>query len=103
MTLAERGDTLGPSEPTSPPVVVHADLTGDLRVVVESLHETYDDQVGAAVVDHEIQEVADGFMSARIRAYIPLFVRRYAGARLRADRADVNRSSVRASKALGQA
>ena len=86
MTPSERGETAGPAAPTA-----HADLTGDLEPVVGSLHETYDARVGAAVVDSEIQQVADRFVGARIRAYVPLFVRRYAGARLRADAAEPRR------------
>jgi hypothetical protein len=61
----------------------HAQLTGDLSVVVGSLHEKYDERVGAEVVETEIQQVADWFTDARIRSFVPLFVRRYAGARLR--------------------
>jgi hypothetical protein len=53
-------------------------------VVVGSLHRAYDERVGATAVDTEIQQVADRFTGARIRAFVPLFVRRYAGARLRA-------------------
>jgi hypothetical protein len=67
----------------SPTVVAHAPLTGDLSVVVGSLHEKYDDPLGPALVDSEIQQVADRFTHARIRAFVPLFVRRYAGATLR--------------------
>jgi hypothetical protein len=41
------------------PEVLHAQLTGDLSLVVHSLHETYDDRLGVTVVDAEIQQVAD--------------------------------------------
>jgi hypothetical protein len=61
----------------------HAPLTGDLSVVVGSLHEKYDDPLGPVLVDSEIQQIADRFTHARIRAFVPLFVRRYAGANLR--------------------
>ncbi|HEX2808196.1 MAG TPA: hypothetical protein VHN80_18695, partial [Kineosporiaceae bacterium] len=87
---------------TSPPAAVHAELTGDLRVVVGSLHETYDDRVGAAIVDSAIQQVADRFVGARIRAYVPLFVRRYVGAQLRAAEADPS-SRLGVSDAFGRA
>ena len=69
------------SVPTGP----HADLTGDLSIVVGSLHEQYDSRLGAAVVDTEIQLIADRFTTAKVRAFVPLFVRRYAGARFRDD------------------
>jgi|NGEPerStandDraft_6_1074524.scaffolds.fasta_scaffold189159_1 hypothetical protein len=73
-----------PSLPQAPvPDVPHAPLTGDLSVVVGALHDTYDDRFGATVVDSEIQQVADRFADARIRSFVPLFVRRYASARLR--------------------
>jgi hypothetical protein len=61
----------------------HADLTGDLHTAAESLHQQFDQQVGSAVVDVEIQRVADLFADARIRAYVPLFLRRFATHELR--------------------
>jgi hypothetical protein len=67
----------------SPTPGSHAPLTGDLSVVVGSLHEKYDDPLGPVLVDSEIQQVADRFTHARIRAFVPLFVRRYAGKSLR--------------------
>jgi len=76
-------DIRKPSGQPSPSGAVHAELTGDLSAVVGSLHNAYDDRVGATVVDAEVQQVADRFTGARIRAFVPLFVRRYAGARLR--------------------
>jgi hypothetical protein len=103
MTQSERDGSGRSSVPASPPVAAHAELTGDLSVVVGSLHDTYDDRVGAEVVDSEIQQVADRFISARIRAYVPLFVRRYAGAQLRADQADPSRRGTRGSGALDRA
>jgi hypothetical protein len=83
MTPTERVDTPRSSAEASTPERPHAELTGDLSIVVETLHETYDDRVGAAVVDTEIQQVADRFADATIRSFVPLFVRRYAGAKLR--------------------
>jgi hypothetical protein len=68
----------------------HADLSGDLQAVVMSLHDQYDWQVGPVIVQAEIQQVADRFTGARIRSYVPLFVRRFSGKRLR-DRALVAR------------
>ena len=61
----------------------HADLSGDLYTAVQSLHRQFDEQVGAAAVEAEIQHVADRFTDARIRTYVPLFVRRFAGHELR--------------------
>jgi hypothetical protein len=58
-------------------------LAGDLSVVVGSLHEKYDDSLGARIVDSEIRQVADRFADARIRSFVPLFVQRYASAKLR--------------------
>jgi hypothetical protein len=54
-------------------------LTPDLFTVAAVLHDEFDDQVGAAVVDTEIRRVADQFTDAPIRAFVPLFVRRFAG------------------------
>jgi hypothetical protein len=71
------------SSADSPAPGSHAPLTGDLSVVVGSLHEKYDDPLGPVLVDSEIQQIADRFTHARIRAFVPLFVRRFAGARLR--------------------
>jgi len=75
----DRSPAPGPPSGTGRP-----ELAGDLSVVVGSLHRAYDDQVGATAVQAEIEQVADGFTGARIRAFVPLLVRRYAGARLRA-------------------
>ena len=47
------------------------------------MHEKFDEPLGPVLVDSEIQQVADRFTHARIRAFVPLFVRRYAGASLR--------------------
>lgn len=54
-------------------------LASDLLNVAEGLHHEFDDQLGAAVVDTEIHRVADQFTDAPIRAFVPLFVRRFAG------------------------
>ena len=83
MTPSPRTDTRRPTGQAPPPGTAHAELTGDQSLVVGSLHRAYDDRVGATVVQAEIQQVADRFTGARIRAFVPLFVRRYAGARLR--------------------
>jgi hypothetical protein len=83
MTSTERIDSARSIAEASQSEHPHAPLTGDLSVVVGSLHEKYDERVGAAVVQAEIQVVADTFTEARIRSFVPLFVRRYAGAKLR--------------------
>jgi hypothetical protein len=54
-------------------------------VVAGSLHEQYDPRLGSAVVDTEVQRVADRFVNARVRSFVPLFVRRFAGAKPRED------------------
>ena len=77
-------DLHSPRSSVEPPTAgTHAPLTGDLSAVVGSLHEKFDAPLGAVLVDSEIQEVADRFTDARIRAFVPLFVRRFAGANLR--------------------
>ena len=83
MTSTERIDSERSIAEASQSEHPHAALTGDLSVVVGSLHAKYDERVGAAVVEKEIQQVADTFTEARIRSFVPLFVRRYAGAKLR--------------------
>jgi len=47
------------------------------------MHEQFDHHVGTEAVDTEVQQVADRFAHARIRLYVPLFVRRFAGHALR--------------------
>lgn len=58
-------------------------LAADLNMVAGSLHEQYDSRLGVAVVDTEIQLVADRFTDAKIRSFVPLFVRRYAAGRMK--------------------
>jgi deazaflavin-dependent oxidoreductase (nitroreductase family) len=75
--------------PPRPPVQrsrprVQADLDGQLHAAAESLHRQFDDELGAAAVGAEIQQVTDRFADARIRTYVALFVHRFAGAELRA-------------------
>lgn len=65
------------------PDILRADLSGDLSVVVGGLHDEFDARLGAAVVDRDIQVVADRFTRARVRSFVPLLVRRYARERLR--------------------
>jgi hypothetical protein len=84
MTPSERS---GPERPphASAPDGPHRRLAGDLSVVAGSLHEQYDPRLGSAVVDCEVARVADSFADARVRSFVPLFVRRFAGAKLRDD------------------
>ena len=84
MTPSPRTDSRRLTEHALPSEAAHAELTGDLRVVVESLHRTYDQRVGASAVQGEVQQVADRFTSATVRAFVPLLVLRYAAARLSA-------------------
>jgi hypothetical protein len=67
-----------PERPADPGVDSPA-LTPDLFTVAAVLHDEFDEQVGAAVVDTEIHRVADQFTDVPIRAFVPLFVRRFAG------------------------
>lgn len=55
----------------------------DLAPVVLSLHEQFDAALGTAAVHDEIERVRVRFDGVRIRAFVPLFIRRYAGADLR--------------------
>ena len=84
MTPSERSGPERSSQALAPDVP-HARLAGDLSVVAGSLHEQYDPRLGPAVVDTEVQRVADRFVNARVRSFVPLFVRRFAGAKLRED------------------
>ncbi len=54
-------------------------MSGDLTAVAGSLHREFDGRLGSARVDTEIHRVADRFADATVRAFVPLFVRRYAG------------------------
>ena len=103
MTPSPGSDIRKPSGQPSPSGAVHAELTGDLSAVVGSLHNAYDDRVGATVVDAEVQQVADRFTGARIRAFVPLFVRRYAGARLKTHQAQPRSATDRGPVDPGQA
>jgi hypothetical protein len=69
-----------PPAPTPAPAL---DLNADLTTVANSLHAQYDENLGRRTVDSEIRLVADRFNKATIRAFVPLFVRRYAGASLK--------------------
>jgi hypothetical protein len=70
-------------EPPAPTTGTPADLDTDLTAVAQSLHAQYDDNLGHRTVDSEIRLVANRFDKAPIRAFVPLLVRRYAGANLR--------------------
>jgi hypothetical protein len=83
VTGSEHEQVAGTSSETSAQGGEASHLAGDLNVVVGSLHDQYDDSLGAGIVDSEIQRVADRFADARIRSFVPLFVRRYASAKLR--------------------
>jgi len=76
-----------PKNPTSR--TAETPPTAELSVVAAGLHDTYDLRVGSRAVDAEIQKAADQFIGAPIRSYVPLFVRRYAGAGLRRRSAQV--------------
>ena len=82
MTPSEPSGTRRSSSRVAAPHGSHADLTGDLSGVVKALHEQFDPHVDATVVDAEIRLVADRFADARIRSFVPLFVRRYTSEKL---------------------
>jgi hypothetical protein len=72
--------------PQAPPTSTPSpslDLSADLAAVASSLHAQYDANLGHRTVDAEIRLVADRFSTATVRAFVPLFVRRFAGATLR--------------------
>ena len=54
-------------------------VPADLIHVSGSLHRQFDARLGAPAVDIEVLRIADQFTGARIRAFVPLFVRRFAG------------------------
>jgi hypothetical protein len=83
VTPSENAWAEGPSLRVSTPAGPAAPAAGELTVVIGSLHQTYDERWGAAVVDTEIQRVAELFSEARIRSFVPLFVQPYVGAMLR--------------------
>ena len=58
-------------------------LNSDLTQVAQSLHQQYDSSLGSELVTRKIQVVADRFAAASVRSFVPLLVRRYAGAELR--------------------
>lgn len=47
------------------------------------LHEEFDAGLGPEVVDRQVAQTAERFASARVRTFVPLLVRRYAGEALR--------------------
>jgi hypothetical protein len=55
----------------------HEELAPDLIDVAASLHRRFDPDLGSATVGFQIQLTADRFAKARIRAFVPLFVRRF--------------------------
>jgi hypothetical protein len=60
------------------PRAVDPTLPADLDAVAGNLHTEFDARLGATVVNAEIHRAAEPFTDAPIRAFVPLFVRRYA-------------------------
>ena len=88
MSGPDTASSLAPAmaQPPGPPDVhggPRDELNADLTAVAASLHEQYDVRLGADAVDAEIRAVAERFVDARIRGFVPLFVRRFAGKGLR--------------------
>ena len=77
----ERRSTIAPA------VVDRSDaaLPADLTHVARSLHDQHDPLLGQALVSEEIQKWVSRFSDASIRTFVPLLVRRFAGAALRED------------------
>jgi hypothetical protein len=55
----------------------------ELGAVSRMLHEEFDERLDPADVDECLHRVAERFVDARIRTYVPLLVRRYAREELR--------------------
>jgi hypothetical protein len=52
-------------------------LNGDLQDVARKVHDEFDEQLDATVVNASLERVSATFINARIRGFVPLLVRRY--------------------------
>jgi hypothetical protein len=52
-------------------------VNGDLQDVARRVHEEFDEQLDATVVNARLERVSGMFTDAKIRGFVPLLVRRY--------------------------
>jgi hypothetical protein len=52
-------------------------VNGDLQDVARRVHEEFDEQLDATVVNASLERVSGMFADAKIRGFVPLLVRRY--------------------------
>ena len=52
-------------------------INGDLQDVARRVHEEFDEQLNARVVNASLERVSAMFTDAKIRGFVPLLVRRY--------------------------
>jgi hypothetical protein len=52
-------------------------INGDLRDVVHGVHQEFDELLDPRTVDECLERVAAKFVDAKVRAFVPLLVRRY--------------------------
>jgi hypothetical protein len=53
-------------------------LTDDLQDVAHGVHQEFDEHLSPRVVDECLDRMAEKFIHAKVRAFVPLLVRRYA-------------------------
>jgi hypothetical protein len=53
-------------------------LTGDLQDVARGVHQEFDEHLDPRAVDECLDRMAAKFVHAKVRAFVPLLVRRYA-------------------------
>ena len=53
-------------------------LNGDLQDVAHGVHQEFDQHLDPRAVDECLDRVAAKFVNAKVRAFVPLLVRRYA-------------------------
>jgi hypothetical protein len=53
-------------------------LNGDLLDVAHGVHQEFDEHLSPRAVDECLDRIAAKFVNAKVRAFVPLLVRRYA-------------------------
>jgi hypothetical protein len=53
-------------------------LSGDLQDVANGVHQEFDEHLDPRAVDECLDRIAAKFVNAKVRAFVPLLVRRYA-------------------------